>query len=229
VAVVQDAAKCDGNELVPESPDVPVEGKALKIDVGCPEDRGARAFVAPTRLDADETILDNIDTANTMLATESVEEHEDLHGVRHRLEGIVYGGDLDGKTTLELDEDAFSGVGSVFGRCGELPHVCGRGRVGVLENAGLVRDMEEVLVGRPWLGCGLLYRDLLFSGVLEQGGTAGKAIVELYSRVRRWVNQYSDLRLTRVPPRGNDLDIGLEAVEGKFESDLIVALSSASV
>ena len=34
---------------------------------------------------------------------------------------------------------------------------------------------------------------------------------------------------TRDPPWGDDLDIGLEAVEGEFEPDLVIALACASM
>ena len=36
-------------------------------------------------------------------------------------------------------------------------------------------------------------------------------------------------RRTRNAPRGNNLDVGLEAVEGELEADLVVALAGAAV
>lgn len=36
-------------------------------------------------------------------------------------------------------------------------------------------------------------------------------------------------RCTRVPPGGDDLDVGLETVEGELEADLVVTLAGAAV
>ena len=35
--------------------------------------------------------------------------------------------------------------------------------------------------------------------------------------------------LTRNAPRGDDLDVGLQAIEGELETDLVVALAGAAV
>jgi hypothetical protein len=72
--------------------------------------------------------------------------------------------------------------------------------------------MEQVLIGRPGLGRGLEDGDAVLSGVVEESGSTGESVVEFGES-----------------PRGNDLDRGLETVEGELESDLVVSLSSASV
>ena len=65
----------------------------------------------------------------------------------------------------------------------ELPHVGRRSGVGVLEDAGLVGDVEEVLICRPRLRGGLLNGDALLCGVREERLTAREPVVELCSKV----------------------------------------------
>ena len=101
--------------------------------------------------------------------------------------------------------------GGLVGACEDTSDI-GRGGVGVLEDAGLVRDVEEVLVGRPRLGGGLLHGDLLLGGVGEEGLAAGEAVVELGDA-----------------PGRDDLGVVLEAVEGELEADLVIALACAAV
>ena len=83
-----------------------------------------------------------------------------------------------GQARGELDRDALGGLRRLFGVDGELPHVRGGRGVGVLEDAGLVRDVEEVLVCGPRLRGGLLDGDVLLGGVGEERLAAGEAVVE---------------------------------------------------
>jgi hypothetical protein len=70
----------------------------------------------------------------------------------------------------------------------------------------------QVLVHRPGLGLGGGHGNALLGGVGEEVVATGEAVVE-----------------SRVTPGGNDLDIGLEGVEGKLETDLVVTLAGATV
>lgn len=146
MAIVQNLAKLDGHELITERADIPIESETLDVKMSDTQDRSSGGLVASTRLDADETVLDDVDTANTVLAGELIESEEDLDWVGVLLLLVRYG-HFDGETSLELDGDAFGGGRGVFGSGGEFPHVGGRGGVGVLENTGFVGDVEEVLVG----------------------------------------------------------------------------------
>lgn len=177
VAVVQDFGQLDGEELVPQRPDVPVERQALKVDVGGTEDGGSGSLVTSTRLDTDEPVLDDINAADSVLPAESVEDVEHLHGVGVGL-GVDGGGELGGETGFELDDDALGLGGCVLGRGGQFPHVGGGSGVGVLEDTGLVGDVVEVLVGGPRLGLGLGDGDTGGLGVVEEGLTAGESVVE---------------------------------------------------
>ena len=109
------------------------------------EDGSSGGLIASSRLDSDEPVLDDIDSSDSVLSGESVEGEEDLNGVG---DGLLGGEDVDlgGDTLGELDEDVLGGVGSVLRVGGELPHVSRRGGVGILEDTGLVGDVEEVLV-----------------------------------------------------------------------------------
>ena len=55
-------------------------------------------------------------------------------------------------------------------------------------------------------------RDLLLGSIFQQGSTAREAVVEF-----------------RESPRRDDFDAGLESIERKFETDLVIALASAAV
>ncbi len=84
--------------------------------MGGTQDGGTGRLVAAARLDADEAVLDNVDAADAVLASELVEgEEEDVDGVGVLLAG---GGDLDlgGDALLELDDDGSRGcLGAVSG------------------------------------------------------------------------------------------------------------------
>jgi hypothetical protein len=211
VTIVQDLRELDGEELIPQSTDVPIECQTLKVDVSSTENGSSGSLVASTGLDTDEPVFDDIDTSNAVLSSESVKdvEHLDTVGVGF---AVRLGAQFSGQTTLELDGDALWLGRGVLGSGGELPHVDGRGGVRVLENTCLVGDVIQVLVGGPWLGGGLGDGDAGLRSIGEQSLATWEAVVE-----------------DRDTPRSNDLDVRLEPIEGKFEADLIIAFASATV
>ena len=184
VAVVEDPAELDGDELVAERADIAVERETLDVHVRDTENGRRRGLVASTRLDADEAVLDDVDAADAVLAGERVEleEHIDRVGVLLVLGGD---GDLHRQALLELDGNPFRGGGGVFGSGGQLPHVIRWCGVGVLKDACLVRNVEQVLVGRPRLRNGLSNRDLLLSGVRKQSLTSSETTVEFWGTVSK--------------------------------------------
>lgn len=99
-----------------------------------------------------------------------------------RTSAVVHVLDADRNAVLELDRDAVALDGDRLGIGGELVHVGERRRLGVLEHAGLVRDVEQVLVGRPRLVLGLRHGDALLLGVLEKILAAAEALGELWRR-----------------------------------------------
>jgi hypothetical protein len=70
----------------------------------------------------------------------------------------------------------------------------------------------HVLVHAPRLALGAGDGDALLGGVVEEVVAALEAVVE-----------------DGVPPGSDDLDGGLESVEGQLEADLVVTLASATV
>lgn len=170
-------------------------------------------LVAATRLDTDETVLDDINTSNTVAAGNSVGSEEDVNGVGDGLLLALLGVlELDGDTLLEVDGEVLGLVRSGQGVRRQLPHV-GRGSsIGILQNTSLVRAVGQVLIHAPGLGLGGGDGDALLGGIGKEIVTTGEALIE-----------------DGVAPRGNDLDGGLQGVESKLETNLVVTLTGATV
>jgi hypothetical protein len=233
-AVVQDLAQLGRHEAVPERTDVAVEREALEVHVSLAQDGRAWRLVATPRLDANESVLDNVDAADTVLAGERVEGEEDGDGFSDRRLGRPSDSERSGDAFRKGKGDAVGSRGSVFDRLGQLPHVIWRRRVGILKDTRLVGDMEEVFVRRPRL-CGSLHDgDTFLSSVVEERRTTRKVVVELCNtrssiQLGHYKHTSAHAKLTWESPRGDDFNVGLEAVKGELETDLVVALSSATV
>jgi hypothetical protein len=146
--------------------------------VGDSENGSGWRLVATSRLDTNESVLDNVDSSNTVLSGEGVQGKEDLDSVGDAL-AVGGGGDLDGDTLEELDSDLLGLFRGLLRRSSQLPHVIGRSLVGVLKDTSLVRDVEEVLVGRPGLSSSLDNGDPILGSVLEESGSTSESLVEL--------------------------------------------------
>lgn len=72
--------------------------------------------------------------------------------------------------------------------------------------------MSKVLVHGPGLGLGLRNRNAALGGVLEEIIAASETLIK-----------------DREAPWSDDLDIGLEGIEGKFKANLVVTLPGAAV
>lgn len=179
MTVIQDPAELHGDKLIPQSTDIPIESQAFKIDMGSAQDCSTRRLITSPGFDTDKSVLDDIDPSDTVFPSQCVQGKEYFDGIGVAL-FLVGDGNLDGQTGLELDGDAFRGLGGVFGSDGELPHVGGRSDVGIFENSSFVGDVEEVFIGGPRFGSGLRDGDGFFGGVSEEGLTAGEAVVEFW-------------------------------------------------
>lgn len=113
MAVVEDSAELDGGKLISQCTDVPVESEALKVDMSSTQNSGSRRLVASAGLDTDESILNDIDPANTVLPSKGVEGVEDVDSIGILL-GVARDDNTDGETGLELDCDAFRSFGCLF-------------------------------------------------------------------------------------------------------------------
>lgn len=177
MAVIKDSAQFDCRELISKSTDVPVQCQALKIDVGDAEDSSTGRLVAPSRLDSNEPIFDDIDAADTVLPTEGVESKEYIYGVCVLL-GVGGNNHTHREPLLELDCKLFRFRRRVFGCGSQFPHV-GRGcGIGVLEDSGFIGDVEQVLVRRPRLCDGLANWDILLARIGDKRLAARESIVE---------------------------------------------------
>ena len=79
VTVVQDATELDGDELVSERTDVPVEGETFQVDVCGAENGCSRGLVATARFDTNEPVFDDINASDAVLPGESVQGQENLY------------------------------------------------------------------------------------------------------------------------------------------------------
>lgn len=144
MSIIQDPAQLDRDELVPQRPNIPVQRQSLKVDMRGTKDSSTRRFVASTGLNANEPVLDDIDTSDTVFPSQRIESEEDLDRVGVLLSALD--GELRGQAGLEGDGNTFGSGGRVGDRGGQFPHVGGRGGVGVFEDTGFVGDVEEVFV-----------------------------------------------------------------------------------
>lgn len=208
-AVVELVAPVVADELVAEGAHLGVHDEALEVEMGEAENGHGGGVVAAAGLEADEAVLDDVDAADAVGEAKLVEEGEELDRVGVRLVAVDDG---NRDTLLELDGDVGGLVGGVERRVGHGPHVVWRGDVGVLEDTRLVAAVCEVGVHGPGLrlcGCD---GDVVLLGVVEEVLTALELVAEFGH-----------------PPGSDDLDGGLEGVEGELEADLVVALAGAAV
>jgi hypothetical protein len=73
----------------------------------------ARGVVATTALEADETVLDNVDTPNTVVVADLVKKLEEFQAVGDLL--LVLGHNLDRNTLLKVDGELVRLVGGIGG------------------------------------------------------------------------------------------------------------------
>lgn len=129
MTVVQNLTELRCDELVSQSADVAIESEALDIHMRDTKNRRSGGFVAPTGLDADEAVLDDVDASNAVFTSEGVESEEDLDAVGV---GLIACRELAGETGFELESYLLGRVGRGFGGSCQFPHVCGRGSIWVL-------------------------------------------------------------------------------------------------
>ena len=182
-----------------------IDGDHFQHLVGPVEDGAARRLVNTPVLHAHQPVLHDVQQADAVLAAQLVELPDDVGGL-HLLA-------VDGHGPALLKVQRHIG-GRVGGHGGGHAHLQETGLVvlrlvgGVLQVKALVGQVPQVLV----LGVVGLPGDL-------QGHVVGLGVVDLLFPAL-------DVPLT---PRGDDLHLGGEALDGQLEPDLIVALSGAAV
>ena len=182
-----------------------IHGQHLQLGVGEVQDGAAGGLVDAVILHADETVLHDIDDADAVLAAQIVELLDDLAGL-HLLA-------VDGHRSAGLEVDGHIG-GLVRSLEGGHAHLQEAGLVqiglvgGIFKVKALMAQVPQVLI----LGVVGLSGDL-------QGHVVSLGVVDL-------LLTGLDVPLT---PRGDDLHIGSETLDGQLETDLIVALAGSAV
>ena len=184
-AVVQKLAPLLGDEGVAQRAHLAVHDETLKVEMCQAKDGDGRGVITATRLQADEAVLDNVDTADTVGLADGVELGEKLDALGVGL-SIDQGLQLDGDTLLEYDVDVLGLVGGSLRVVRHGPHVSWGGLVRVLEHAGLVAAVSQVGVHGVWLGLGAGDGNALLSGEVKQVISASETLEE--GRVTPWSN-----------------------------------------
>ena len=192
-----------GHQLVLEVRFLAVEGDRFDGAVGLEHDRAAGGFVAAAALHADEAVLDQVEAADAVLASQSVELCEQLGGShltavdRHRVARFV------------ADGDVFGLVGGLFGADGPAPHILFRFVHRIFQTSALVGYVQEVRVH----GVGG------FLAVLLDGDAVGFGVGEqLFAAVE-----------IPLSPGGDDRDVGIEGEISQLETHLVVAFARRAV
>ncbi len=198
------------HERVPQVHHLAVHRQGLHLAVRVHEDRAARGLVDAPGFHAYKAVLDQVDPADAVLAAELV---QGLEHARGREAAAI---DRHAVAAPELELNVLGAVGGVLRGHRELEHapVGPRRRVkrGVLEDPGLVGNMEEVPVHR----IGLL-----------QGGLDGNlvlpAIGDHVRPPRELLAEGVDL------PRGDDLEVGGQGHVRELKAALVIALAGGAV
>ncbi|MCY1294147.1 hypothetical protein D9M70_434300 [compost metagenome] len=182
----------------------PVERDRFDRAVRGEQDRAAGGLIDAARLHADEAVLDEIETADAVVAAVLVKLGKQRGGRQ------AHAVDRDGVTTLEADLDDGRLVRSGFRRDRAHMHVF-RGFLGrIFENLALGGGVQQVGVdGERRLALLVLgNRDLVLLGEFEQVGAA-------FERP--------------VAPGSDDLDIRVQSIGRKLEANLVIALAGGAM
>lgn len=204
------------SKLVTDAHNLAVKAEKLEVVVSSVEDGSTGGLVAATGLETNVTVLNNINAANTVLATDLVQVLEHLKGSGD-LSAVGLVDDLAGDTGLEGNEEVHGGVGGVHDVLGfllehEARVVLRAGEGRVLKFTRLVGDVEKVLILTVRVLLGGSHGDVELLGVLEEV----LATLEL-------------LAVLRLTPEGHALELGVHAEVAELEANLVVTLAGGAV
>ena len=201
---VVDELRIARHHFVLEMGDLTVEADRLDGAMRAHHDRSTGRLVCAAALHPDEAVLDDVETADAVLAAEAIQFGQHF-GWRH---GLAVDGNDVARFVGELDVGRR--VGSGLWRDRPAPHLFWRFGVGIFERTTLKADVQEVRVHREWRLLAALHldRNLVFGGIGHE-------------RLAR-----TEFPLT---PWCDDLDVWLERIRAKFEADLVVALAGRTV
>ena len=171
--------------------------------MGGDERQGSGNLIAFAALEAHQTILDQVETAKAVVAGDLVERDDDL-GELHLLTV-----DGDGLAGLKLNLGIRRGIGRVLGILGHNPGVVERLVPGILQVAALNSTTPQVVVD----GVGVVV------GTLGNRHVVGVGIGDL-------VGTALQIPLAN---RGDNLELGVEGLDGSLKTNLVVTLAGAAV
>jgi hypothetical protein len=208
--VVKDLSVVESDELITKSPDLTVKNKTLEIDVCRSEAGQARGLVAATRLETNEAVLNDVDTSNTVSASDSISLQEKLNGICDGLSLAGY--QLLWQTLLEHQSEILWGIWCLQWVHCQFPHIRWSGDIWILQDTSLITAVCQVLIHAPRLALCAADWDSGLLSIVEEIVAAGESVVEFGET-----------------PWGDDLDGRLEGVECKFKTDLVISFTSAAV
>ena len=171
--------------------------------MGGDERQGAGNLVALAALKAHQAILDQIETAKAIVAGDLVEGDDDLRELH------LLAVDGDGLAGLKLNLGVGRGVRRVLGVLGHNPSVVERLVPGILQVTALNGTTPQVVVDGVGVVVGTLgNRHVVSVGIGDLVGTA-----------------------LQIPlaHRGDNLELGVEGLDGGLKTDLVVTLAGAAV
>ena len=182
--------------------DLALKAHILECTMCADERQGSRRFIALTRFHADHTVLDHVDTAETVRTSDLVHSFDDLKK-RHLL-AIERHRNASSERDLDLGRLIGSSLRIDRHRIDVGRRRCPR----IFEHAALDRATPQVVVDRIGVGLGSIY-----------GHAVSFSVIDLF-RTRM-----------KIPfaHGGQDLDAGVERLDGSLEADLIVALAGATM
>ena len=182
---------------------VALDADVLERLVGGDERQGAGNLVALAALKAHQAILDQIETAKAIVAGNLVEGDDDLRELH------LLAVDGDGLAGLKLDLGIGRGVGRVLGVLGHNPSVIERLVPGILQVTALNGTTPQVVVD----GVGVVV------GTLGNRHVVGVGIGDLVGATLQ----------VPLANRGDNLELGVEGLDGGLKTDLIITLAGAAV
>ena len=167
-------------------------------------DGAARRFVATPCLHAHVAILDDVQAADTVLTTETIELGDHLP----RCHGLIVDG--DDVAALEGEGQVVRLVWSVFGRPCPAPHAFGGLRPGIFQLVALEGNVHQVGIH----GVGRFVAALSLDGYPVIGRVGEKPFPGIQIPLSPW---------------GNDGDIRRQRVGAQLEAYLVVTLAGGAV
>src|SRR5258708_9578166 len=166
------------------------------------QQRASRSFVTAARLDANEAVLENINGSDGVGSADFVHQFDE----RYRVESLST--DRNRHALFESDFDLFFFIRNLLRRLRDLPGTRKRRITGVLEFSAFVADVPEIAIAAVNLLATRSHRNAALLTIVETA--------------------FAGLQIP-LAPRSYDFQLGTHRLLGHLETDLIIALTGASV